>query len=106
MVRFCIFLHIIPLPVVTVMGPGICDCMLNAIPSNSSPCLAVLMAPHAEHDVLVVLLLLLVALLAPLVLLVLTSVLLPLVVAWFPRIGALISKKFSKLWSKFRIISN
>ena len=64
------------------------------------------MAPHAEHDVLVVLLLLLVALLAPLVLLVLPSVLLPLVVAWFPRIRALISKKFSTPLSKFRIISN
>ena len=82
--------------------------MLNAIPSNSSPCLAVLMAPHAEHDVLVVLLLLLVALLAPLVLLVLPAVLLPLVVAWLPRIGALIcfEQKLSKFWSKFRIISN
>ena len=66
------------------------------------------MAPHAEHDVLVVLLLLLVALLAPLVLLVLPAVLLPLVVAWFPRIRALIclKKKYQNLWSKFRIISN
>ena len=64
------------------------------------------MAPHAEHDVLVVLLLLLVALLAPLVLLVLPAVLLPLVVAWLPRIGTLISKKFSTPLSKFRIISN
>ena len=66
------------------------------------------MAPHAEHDVLVVLLLLLVALLAPLVLLVLPAVLLPLVVAWFPCIRALIcfKKKLSKFCSKFRIISN
>ena len=59
------------------------------------------MAPHAEHDVLVVLLLLLVALLAPLVLLVLPSVLLPLVVAWLPRIGALIC--FEQELSKFEI---
>ena len=56
------------------------------------------MAPHAEHDVLVVLLLLLVALLAPLVLLVLPAVLLPLVVAWFPRIRALI---FFKKYQNF-----
>ena len=55
------------------------------------------MAPHAEHDVLVVLLLLLVALLAPLVLLVLPAVLLPLVVAWLPRIGALICFEEKKI---------
>ena len=85
-----VLVDIVPLPVVSVVTPG--------------P--AVLMAPHAEHDVLVVLLLLLVALLAPLVLLVLPSVLLPLVVAWLPRIGTLISKKFSTPLSKFRIISN
>ena len=61
------------------------------------------MAPHAEHDVLVVLLLLLVALLAPLVLLVLPAVLLPLVVAWFPRIRALIFfKKIIKILVKVR----
>ena len=28
-VRFCIFLHIIPLPVVTVMGPGICNNIIH-----------------------------------------------------------------------------
>ena len=90
-VLFCVLLHVVPLPVVAVMRSGSCKHVhqWNLI-FKVSPRLAVFMAPHAEDNILVVLLLLLFSsLVTPLVFLVLAPVFLSLTLVWFSCIGSL-----------------
>ena len=89
-VLFCILLHVIPLPVVAVMRPGCKHAHQWNLISGVSPRLAVLVTPHAEDNILVVLLLLLFSsLVTPLVFLVLAPVFLSLTLVWFSCIGSL-----------------
>ena len=92
MVLFCILLHVIPLPVVAVMRSGSCKHVhqWNLI-FKVSPRLAVFMAPHAEDNILVVLLLLLFSsLFATLVFFVFAPVFFSLTLIWFSRIRSLL----------------
>ena len=88
----CILLHVIPLPVVAVMRSGCKHAHQWNLILGVSPRLAVLMSPHAEDNVLVILLLLLLSsLIAPLVFFVLAPVLFSLTLIWFSCIRSLLN---------------